>query len=870
LPTTFNQYPLFYDFSTTPHVAQFAQPVTVAICQLEVGAPFGPPTQTVANRLQIAHPNAANPTTLELLPREVVSFIDCSDVSLAQARLEGRGILASTLGTVRDLGARALAPFRPTKLYAVHGGLGGKTTSFSPFGAVDPGPAACPPSAPTGFATVACFSFTTIPGVTHGFFVGSSITLVPSVGLLSADYVLLSPTGFTKLPPSTPMDVNQAQYLFQPELNETTGVWSDVLRIVSPANQPAQQITINVVKPMIVGVCATPMSGVAQTYATMDIAITNVAPGGVIKICPQTIVVPGSYVVMKPVTIEAEIPNNKPVFQVNGPGVQSGFVARSPSLVTFRSLSFTLTNGALSAIDIGGVSGPSLLPWKEVLVENSVFNLQAGIGAAVRVFGSTLANPKATVQGSQMSGGAFPILAFTPSPTSTIEVLNNSFTGVVTVGAVELLQQNNVRVEGNTFTGSACGVACILVGQVSNALVRNNSIVLSAPTTTESGIWFFNSNGTITQNAVTGVGGGGPPSAEGSYAISYAGIVVGAGGANKDPNWITSSNVTITQNTVTNAVAGVRVGGGGITVTGTNNVFSNVHSALRLDNTSATASSVSVSSSDFTTYFRPILFLGASTAPNTITATCNWWGNVLGPQNILAGTPVASYSPWATAPIANGAGGLCNGIADFTISASPSALNILQGGSGNSTVTIVRTNLTSDIALLLGGLPAGMTGSLAPATLTGPTLTSTLTINVASTVAAGSYPLTVQGVGGNLTRTTPLTVTVVVPNVSFSVAPASLSIQQGGSGTTALNVTRVGFAGNITPSVQAILTESGVPANISGGLFVTFNPAIITANSSTLTVNVGATLATGTYNIVIGAPGVPGSPSVTLTVTVGP
>ena len=140
LPTTFNQYPLFYDFSTTPHVAQFAQPVTVAICQLEVGAPFGPPTQTVADRLQLAHPNPANPSTLELLPREAVSFIDCDDVSLAQARQrQGEGILASALGTLRGLGTRALAPFRPTKLYAVHGGLGGKTTSFSPFGAVDPG-----------------------------------------------------------------------------------------------------------------------------------------------------------------------------------------------------------------------------------------------------------------------------------------------------------------------------------------------------------------------------------------------------------------------------------------------------------------------------------------------------------------------------------------------------------------------------------------------------------------------------------------------------------------------------------------------------------------------------------------------------------
>ena len=142
LPTTFNQFPLFYDFSTTPPVAQFAQPVLVGICQLEVGQPFGPPTQLVANRLQIAHPNPANPTTVELLAREPAPFVDCGGVSLAQARQrrQGEGILASALGTILDLGTRAAAVFLPTPLYAVHGGLGGKTTSFSPFGAVDPGP----------------------------------------------------------------------------------------------------------------------------------------------------------------------------------------------------------------------------------------------------------------------------------------------------------------------------------------------------------------------------------------------------------------------------------------------------------------------------------------------------------------------------------------------------------------------------------------------------------------------------------------------------------------------------------------------------------------------------------------------------------
>jgi alpha-tubulin suppressor-like RCC1 family protein len=99
LPTTKDQYPLFYDLSTSPAVAQFAQPVLVGICQLAVGAPLGPPTLTVANRLQLAHPTPATPSTIELLAREAASFIACGGAS----------------------------------------GVGGRTTSFSPFGAVDPG-----------------------------------------------------------------------------------------------------------------------------------------------------------------------------------------------------------------------------------------------------------------------------------------------------------------------------------------------------------------------------------------------------------------------------------------------------------------------------------------------------------------------------------------------------------------------------------------------------------------------------------------------------------------------------------------------------------------------------------------------------------
>jgi hypothetical protein len=334
----------------------------------------------------------------------------------------------------------------------------------------------------------------------------------------------------------------------------------------------------------------------------------------------------------------------------------------SPGLITFRNLSFTMSNNAISAIDIGPQGGP-FVPWKDIVVENSVFNMQPNVGRAVRVFGSTLANPKITIQGNQMSGGTFPIVTLTGSPTSTIEVLSNSFTGVVSLAGAQIQSEANVRVEGNTFSSGGCGGhGCIFLLGVSNGLVRNNTMTVSNTNPNISGIKFTTSNGTITQNLIVGVSAGGAPSAEGSYALPVGAIVIQPNSVGlADPDGVSASTVTVNQNTVTNAVAGVRVVGGGSTVTGSNNVFTNVHSALRLDNTNATPSSLTVTSSDFTTYFRPISFMGATPAPSTITATCNWWGNVLGPQNLLAGTPVGSYSPWATGPIANGGGGQCNG-----------------------------------------------------------------------------------------------------------------------------------------------------------------------------------------------------------------
>src|SRR5256884_9756944 len=52
--------------------------------------------------------------------------------------------------------------------------------------------------------------------------------------------------------------------------------------------------------------------------------------------------------------------------------------------------------------------------------------------------------------------------------------------------------------------------------------------------------------------------------------------------------------------------------------------------------------------------------------------------------------------------------------ADYTLSLAPAALTIVQGATGNTTLTINRTNLTCAVTVSLGGAPTGVPGSLDP------------------------------------------------------------------------------------------------------------------------------------------------------------
>lgn len=100
----------------------------------------------------------------------------------------------------------------------------------------------------------------------------------------------------------------------------------------------------------------------------------------------------------------------------------------------------------------------------------------------------------------------------------------------------------------------------------------------------------------------------------------------------------------------------------------------------------------------------------------------------------------------------------------FSMSASPSSLNIGQGGLGASAVTSsLSGNFNSPVSLSASGLPPGASAAFMPGTIAAPgSGSSTLTISVGTSTPLGSYNVTVTGTGGGQTHSTTINLTVTI------------------------------------------------------------------------------------------------------------
>jgi hypothetical protein len=182
----------------------------------------------------------------------------------------------------------------------------------------------------------------------------------------------------------------------------------------------------------------------------------------------------------------------------------------------------------------------------------------------------------------------------------------------------------------------------------------------------------------------------------------------------------------------------------------------------------------------------------------------------------------------------------------FTFSASPDSRTITQGISTTYTATVTAQNgFNAAVSLSVSGLPTGATASFSPTSITGGG-SSTLTVSTTTSTPAGNYNVTINAVSGSITRsdTVALSITAVsAPDFGLTSTPTSRSVAQGGSGAFSITV---GAQNGFTSLVS--LTASGLPA----GATATFAPTSVAGSgSSTLTVNVGASTAVGTYPLTV-------------------
>ncbi len=206
------------------------------------------------------------------------------------------------------------------------------------------------------------------------------------------------------------------------------------------------------------------------------------------------------------------------------------------------------------------------------------------------------------------------------------------------------------------------------------------------------------------------------------------------------------------------------------------------------------------------------------------------------------------------------------GSGNFTISASPASLSVLQGNQGSSTITTtINGGFNASIALSAAGAPTGTTVSFNPAAIAAPGAgSSTMTVTVGASTPTGTYPITVTGNGGGIQHTATVTLTVTAaPNFTISASPASLSVLHGNQGSSTITTT---ISGGFNASIA--LSASGAPT----GTTVSFNPATIAApgaGNSTMTITVGASTPTGTYVITVtgSGGGIMRTVTVSLTVT---
>ena len=181
---------------------------------------------------------------------------------------------------------------------------------------------------------------------------------------------------------------------------------------------------------------------------------------------------------------------------------------------------------------------------------------------------------------------------------------------------------------------------------------------------------------------------------------------------------------------------------------------------------------------------------------------------------------------------------------------SPSTPTFTQGVAANvlMTVSIKRDpGFTAPVWISVSGLPSGIVSF--DGLITSSASSTSVELSGDGSQMAGSYPIKLETIVPNKPKQNLLLNLVVAPPPpAFALASGSPSflVHPGNQGSTIIDITRSGgFSGSVA------LSLSGAPAGVSGA----FSPANAAGGSSTLTLQVGASTAPGTYPLQVNGQG---------------
>jgi len=179
----------------------------------------------------------------------------------------------------------------------------------------------------------------------------------------------------------------------------------------------------------------------------------------------------------------------------------------------------------------------------------------------------------------------------------------------------------------------------------------------------------------------------------------------------------------------------------------------------------------------------------------------------------------------------------------FSISAT--GVTVEQGTTATSGVSVSAINgFDSPVTLAVTGVPAGVTVTFSPASVTG-SAGSTLSFAAAATAVPGTYPLTVTGTSGSTVETASLSLIVAFsPQFSITASSATVNLPVGTNPTDSFTIT---FEGGLTGSVS--ISATGAP----NGMQINFAPNSVNAPGGTISANFSVQSSTpaGSYPINI-------------------